>query len=82
MMQLMNEHGTTIYIQLSPEVLKDRLLHSRTERPLIQGKSETELLDYVTLLLAEREAFYKQATLTVDGLNLQMDNLVALLGSR
>lgn len=82
MMQLMNEHGTTIYIQLPPEVLKDRLLRSPTERPLIQGKSETELLEFITQLLAEREAFYKQATLTVDGLNLQMDNLVALLGSR
>jgi len=81
-MQLMNEHGTTIYLQLPPEVLKDRLLHSPTERPLIQGKSETELLEFVTLLLAEREAFYKQAKLTIDGLNLQIDDLVALLGTR
>ena len=79
MMQLMNEHGTTIYIRLSPEVLKDRLLRSPTERPLIQGKSEAELLEFVTLLLAERETYYKQAKLTVEGLNLQMDDLVALL---
>jgi shikimate kinase len=80
MMQLMNEHGTTIYIQLAPEVLTDRLLHSPTERPLIQGKSETELLQFVTLLLDKREAFYKQAKHTISGLDLQIGDLVAFLG--
>lgn len=80
MMQMMSEHGTTIYIQLSPEVLKDRLLHSPTERPLIQGKSETELLEFVTFLLAEREAFYKQAKHTINGLSVQIEDLIALLG--
>jgi len=79
MMQLMNEHGTTIYIQLPPEVLKERLLHSLTQRPLIQGKSETELLKFITSLLDEREAFYKQATHSIDGLNFQVETLVALL---
>lgn len=79
MMDLMNAHGTTIYIQLSPETLKDRLIRSRTERPLIKGKSESELLDFIKSLLEKREPFYKQATHIVDGINLRSEDLSELL---
>ena len=80
MMQIMNMHGSTIYIQLPPEALKDRLLHSPTERPLIKGKSEPELLEFISSLLAKREHYYKQAIHTINGINLQIEDLVVLLG--
>lgn len=79
MIDLMNTNGTTIYIKLAPEALKDRLIRSRTERPLIQGKSESELLDFITVLLEKREPFYNQATHIVDGINLQSEELAQLL---
>jgi len=79
MMDLMNTHGTTIYIKLSPEALRDRLIRSRTERPLIKGKSEAELLEFISTLLKKRVPFYKQATHIVDGMNLQAEALVGLL---
>lgn len=79
MMDLMNSHGTSIYIQLSPEALKDRLLRSRTERPLIKGKSEPELLDFIKTLLKKREFFYNQATHIIDGMNVQTEELARLL---
>jgi shikimate kinase len=81
MMQIMKEHGCTIYIQLPPEALKDRLLHSRTERPLIKGKSETELLEFISTLLEKREHYYKQARHSINGLNLNIEDLVSLIGS-
>jgi shikimate kinase len=79
MMNMMNVHGSTIYIQLSPEALKDRLIKSRTERPLIMGKSEAELLDFITGLLEKRELFYGQAKYIVKGINLQAEELARLL---
>jgi shikimate kinase len=79
LMDLMNSHGTSIYIQLSPEALKDRLLRSRTERPLIKGKSESELLEFIKSLLEKREIFYKQATHIIDGMNVQTEELARLL---
>lgn len=79
MMDLMNAHGTTIYIQLSPETLKERLIRSKTERPLIKGKSEPELLEFIKTLLEKREPFYKQATHTADGINLRSADLAELL---
>ena len=75
----MNENGTTIYIELSPLALKDRLLHSKTERPLIAGKSEPELLEYITGKLKERETFYRKARYIVDGISVEPEELVTLL---
>jgi shikimate kinase len=72
-------HGEMISIMNAPAALKERLLHSRTERPLIRGKSESELLKFVTSLLAQREVYYSRATHTVDGLNLDLESLVDLL---
>lgn len=79
MMHIMNEQGTTIYIKLPAEALSDRLLHSPTERPLIKGKSETELLEFISILLAEREHYYNQARHSINGVNLQFEELIALL---
>lgn len=79
MMDLMNTHGTTIYLKLSPEALKTRLIQSSAERPLIMGKSESELLDFIKSLLKKRELFYKRAAHIVDGINLQSQALEKLL---
>ena len=79
MIRIMNDHGATVYIKLSPGALKDRLLHSKTQRPLIQGKSESELEDFITSLLEKRKFFYNQAKYTVDGLHMDLEALVELL---
>lgn len=79
MMELMNTCGTTVYLQIPPEDLKNRLLRSRTERPLIKGKSEPELLEFVKSLLEKREIFYMQAGLIVNGVNLKAETLANML---
>ena len=79
LMDLMNDHGTTVYIHLSPEELKSRLIRSRTERPLIRGKSEEELIVYIKKLLEQREKYYYKAALVVDGINLQPEELARQL---
>ena len=79
MMSTMNQNGDTVYIKLTPEALKDRLIHSKTNRPLIRGKSEKELLHFITTLLETRELFYNRATYIVDEINLDPEQLVKLL---
>ena len=76
MIGVMNEYGSTVYIELPPEALMNRLLNSKTERPLIKGKSEAELLEFIITLLSKREQYYKQAIHTVNGVNLQVEELV------
>lgn len=60
-MELMNETGTTIYLDASPKLLADRLSKSKTVRPLIQGKAKDELIDFITETLEKRGLFYKKA---------------------
>jgi shikimate kinase len=82
MMQIMKDHGATVYLQLSPEALKTRLQRSRKERPLIKGKTDEDLLLYIKSKLGEREPYYSQATYTVDGMDLKAEDLIAVLEDR
>lgn len=79
MMDLMNAHGSTVYLKLTPEALLRRLINSRTERPLIRGKSEADLLEFIKSLLERREAFYLRARHVVDGISIKAEELAGLL---
>ena len=75
-MDQMNEYGQTIYINLHPKALISRLLTSDDTRPLLAGKSENEMLDFVFQQLREREVFYKQAKNIISGYNLTARKLL------
>lgn len=79
MIGTMNAYGMTVYLKLSPAILKDRLKQSKTERPLIRGKTDTELLDFITGLLKEREPYYGQAYLVVESLDPDIDQLARMV---
>ncbi len=65
-MEVMNKTGVTIFMDIDPSILADRLLKSKTERPLIKGKSKEELIAFIDENLAKRRAFYSKAMLTVN----------------
>ena len=65
-MDYINSKGETIYLQAAPEVLAAHLRMGKVVRPLIQGKNDEELLQYIRLSLAEREPYYLQAKHTLD----------------
>lgn len=60
-LEYMNQQGDTIYLQASPEVLAAHLKMGKGVRPLLQGKTEEELHEYICESLAQREPFYSQA---------------------
>ncbi len=76
LMDIMNEQGCTVYLKMPPSALKDRLIRSSADRPLIRGKSEPELLQFIRDLLSERKVFYEQAKIHADGINLDIAGLV------
>jgi len=80
-MKLINEAAYSIYIEMAPKSLTQRLLHAKVARPLTKNKTEEELLAYVTEQLALREPFYKQAHLIVKGENFEMSFLRKLCES-
>lgn len=60
-MDYMNEAGTTVYLDTSLAKLHTRLMRGRHKRPLIAGKSDTELMEFIVGALAERMPFYSKA---------------------
>jgi len=77
-MNLMNNSGTTVYLEVDINVLVDRLMHAKQDRPLIWGKSREDLTVYAKDLLSKRNDDYSKAALAVNGKNLKIDSLVNL----
>jgi shikimate kinase len=79
-MDWMNQHGQTLYIQLSPRGLASRLENAKTPRPVLQGKKGDELVAFIEHKLSEREGFYLQATHYVDGIDMSVEKLAEIVG--
>ena len=65
-MEYMNSLAETVYLKASPEVLAMHLKMGKVERPLIKGKTDEELLQYIRESLQVREPYYTQARHTLD----------------
>jgi shikimate kinase len=78
-MVLMNQHGITIYLKADPKTLVSRLKDAHDTRPLINGKTGPELLQYVTEKLAERETYYAQCKYTVQAKDMRVEDILMLL---
>lgn len=66
-MECLRELGTSIYIRWKPEHLAKRLsLTDLSDRPVLQGKTEEELLAFIAPQLEAREPFYAMANHILD----------------
>jgi shikimate kinase len=65
-MEVIRQSGKSIYLNGTPRILAERLLQSKIERPLIKGKTETQLVAFIDETLAKRSAWYKQADVVLD----------------
>ena len=78
-MDIMRSCGKVVYLKTSPQALTQRLLHLQNERPLIKGKTEKELQQYIVEKLSEREPFYSHAQIIVQTENFSMEELLQSL---
>jgi len=79
-MQVMNEAGITIYLAPDNEILAYRLLKSKTERPLIAGKSRDDLLRFIETALEKRAPFYEKSKIIIRGINdVQPEEVLKLI---
>jgi shikimate kinase len=61
-MNQMKKHGLTIYIKPTIEELTNRLLgQGRENRPLLKGKTNKQVKDFLEVKLKERSPYYDQA---------------------
>ncbi len=78
-MDFMNEHGVTLYMKVSPEILAQRLTNSKNVRPLVQGKTGAELITYIKEKLKSREPFYNRANIIADAEVLDLSGYLRVL---
>jgi len=65
-MELMNQHGLTIYLKLTATGLYSRLAGRTSHRPLLKGYGKEELLRYITETLRKREPIYMQSQMIIE----------------
>ena len=78
-MDLMNRTGITIFLDIHPEILANRLITSKTERPLIKGKSKIELEDFIAENLQKRRSFYEQSRITIGDQDMNPELIIKLI---
>jgi shikimate kinase len=76
---LMNRTGKTIYLNIDPGILADRLMESKTERPLIKGKSKEELIHFIDETLRKRNEFYSQAHYQITDPDTGLDEILKMI---
>lgn len=79
-MDWINEHGLSIYLQASVELLAKRLLKGQAQRPLVRDLNESQLETFIADRLSIRESFYNQSKLIVSQIGNEslVPQLVAL----
>lgn len=74
--KLINDHSHSFYLRLTPQELRNRLLHEKSNRPLIAHLSDDELPEFIAKHLFERRYFYEKAMKTIDVKTKTADELV------
>ena len=81
-MDLMNKTGFCVFLDVDTDSLVNRLIHAKTERPLIKEKSPEELHVFIEGLLAKRRPFYEKAEYILKGSEISPELVVELFESK
>ena len=78
-MELMTRTGLTIFLDIETSVIAERLLKSKTVRPLIAGKTKQELISFIGESMTKRRPYYEQASLIISNTDGITDKIKTLL---
>jgi shikimate kinase len=62
----MKKKGTVVWLNTHIDILVDRLIKGKQERPLLRNIPDNELKAYIIKKLNERKMYYEQADVVVD----------------
>ena len=79
---IMNNLGTTVYLNTSEEELAARLGVSKNVRPVLKNRSGSELVDFIKENLDKRKAFYEKAKIQFNAEQMCTDKDVEILAEK
>ncbi len=80
-MELMNTTGITLFMDIDPAILAERLLKSKTDRPLIKGKNREQLVGFLKESLQKRTPFYSKAQIRITHPDNMLQNAIREISS-
>lgn len=78
-MKWVKENGKSIYLKLTPEAIVSRHKITKRPRPLLQNKTDEELLEFVKQTLKEREFYYQQSDFIFNALSLKPEEIIKII---
>jgi shikimate kinase len=78
-MQVIRQSGVSIYLCWQVNALVQRLMKVKRKRPLLKDLPANELYVKVEMQLKQREPFYNQADIIIDGQEIDLDKLLPLI---
>ena len=78
-MELMNSTGFCIFLDIETDSLVNRLIHAKTERPIIKGKSPDELHHFIEEMMLKRRPFYEKARYILKGSEIKSEQVLELI---
>jgi shikimate kinase len=72
----MNQSGTTVWINTPMDVLFNRLVKEKANRPLLRDLSDDQLHRFIIRKFADRKIYYEQADVTVEEDPVRLDELI------
>jgi shikimate kinase len=78
-MDFMLGNGLTLYLKLTPAQLNSRLSESKGDRPLINDLDQHELRSFIEAKLKEREGWYTRSDITMNGFDLNVNELLSVI---
>ena len=74
-MDIINDKGISIYLEMPFKAIINRQKNSKQKRPLLQNKNQEEIETYLLDLLTKREPIYQKSKITIDAQNINFSSL-------
>ena len=72
----MNRSGTTVWLNTPIDVLFERLVKEKTNRPLLKNLNDNQVRAFIIKKFSDRKIFYEQASIIVDEDTETMEKMV------
>jgi shikimate kinase len=74
--EYMNQAGTTVWLDTPLNVLFERLLREKTQRPLLKDLSDEQVKAFIIKKFADRKIYYEQADIIIAEQPVKLDELI------
>jgi shikimate kinase len=78
-MEVMNQSGFCIFLDVDIDTLVYRLTHAKIERPIIKGKSSDQLHHFIEEMMHKRRPYYEKARYALKGNEVTPEQVIKLL---